>query len=245
MIIMRKLISLILFISILASSITMQSCKEEYYYTLILVQGIEMFEGDHKKIEISSGNGGYKVESTNENVVQVNLKGSIIGLLGIDEGVADILVSDATGQKETIKVRVGIIPQYIEGDLSISLRHFGLELKADVNDITGDVLFSILPTTCDKLVKSGHRSEIPLLSSEIRSMINGEESKESLDFIYRPNDLLLKYSFGVLDEGTCYYFVDLDFSKVDVIETEDGNISVIAKGLCTYVQDRGVPDSLP
>lgn len=127
----------------------------------------------------------------------------------------------------------------MEGDLSRLLRHFGLDLKAEVDDITGYITFSILPTICDKLVEVGYNSEIPFISSELRSSINNKESKESLDFLYRPDDLLLSYSFGVLNEGTCYYFVHLDFSKIDVLETEDGDISVLAKGLCTYVQDRG------
>lgn len=163
---------------------------------------------------------------------------SSIKVFGMKEGVADIVVSDASGQRKTIEVKVGIIPYYFTGDLSRTFSFFGLELEAEVDDITGHITFSILPASCDKLIGVGFKPEKTFTTSEMRSIINEGESKERLDFIHKPDDLSLQYSFGVLDEGTCYYLVHLDFSKIDILETENGDISVLTKGLCTYVRDR-------
>lgn len=107
---------------------------------------VTLFLNDEKKntalINITSGNGGYKVESSNEQVATAELNdNNQILITALSSDFCDVILTDADGKKTTIKV--GVCEDYLvledmEGKACI------VDKTLDINIVSGNDEYSVV-----------------------------------------------------------------------------------------------------
>lgn len=102
---MKKIVN---FIILLLSLAVVSSCNDDPAASSLTLSdtNIELKKYEIVTLSVETGNGRYKVESSNEMVVKVAVAGTTIAVYGVEGGTATVNVTDDLGKTETINVRV-------------------------------------------------------------------------------------------------------------------------------------------
>ncbi|MGI6074565.1 MAG: hypothetical protein ACOYEA_08000 [Fermentimonas sp.] len=103
---MKKLLHITFVLLIMAG---FASCSEDdvtMELRLNSTEPIELQKNGTASVSIESGNGGYAVKSSDDNVATATLSGKSVTIKGVGDGSATITITDAKNQSASVKVTV-------------------------------------------------------------------------------------------------------------------------------------------